>query len=97
MALYGLNDANGFTGNQIKEVNGYRDQARGRLVQNIPPRGQNFVLNGTQGEVGVSLKKKKKKKKKFLGDSFSFSYHTNPSCGDIIRQSTTTALCFSFH
>ena len=65
MALYGLNDANGFTGNQIKEVNGYRDQARGRLVQNSPPRGQNFVLNGTQGEVGVSLKKKKKKN--FLG------------------------------
>ena len=58
MALYGLNDSNGFTGNQIKEVNGYRDQARGRLVQNSPPRGQNFVLNGTRGEVGVSLKKK---------------------------------------
>ena len=62
MALYGLNNANGFTGNQIKEVYGYRDQARWRLVQNSPPRGQNFVLNGTQGEVGVSLKKKKKKK-----------------------------------
>ena len=24
------------------------------------PRGRNFALNGTQGEVGVSLKKKKK-------------------------------------
>ena len=37
-----------------------RDQARGRLGQNSRPRGQNFALNGTQGEVGVSLKKKKK-------------------------------------
>ena len=37
-----------------------RDQARGRLGRNSHPRGQNFALNGTQGEVGVSLKKKKK-------------------------------------
>ena len=37
-----------------------RDQARGRLGQNSRPRGQNFSLNGTQGEVGVSLNKKKK-------------------------------------
>ena len=36
-----------------------RDQARGRLGRNSRPRGQNFTLNGTQGEVGVSLKKKK--------------------------------------
>ena len=36
-----------------------RDQARGRLGRNSRPRGQNFALNGTQGEVGVSLKKKK--------------------------------------
>ena len=58
------------------------------------------ALNGTQGEVGVSKKKKKKKKKNFFffkGDSFSFCHHTNASCGDIIRQSTTTASCFSFH
>ena len=40
----------------------YRDQARGRLGRNSRPRGRNFTLNGTQGEVGVSLKKKKKKK-----------------------------------
>ena len=38
-----------------------RDQARGRLGRNSRTRGQNFALNGTQGEVGVSLKKKKKK------------------------------------
>ena len=36
-----------------------RDQARGRLGRNCRPRGRNFALNGTQGEVGVSLKKKK--------------------------------------
>ena len=36
-----------------------RDQARGRLGRR--PGGRNFALNGTQGEVGVSLKKKKKK------------------------------------
>ena len=34
-----------------------RDQARGRLGQNSRPRGRNFALNGTQGEVGASLKK----------------------------------------
>ena len=38
----------------------HRDQARGRLGRNSRPRGQNFALNGTQGEVGVSQKKKKK-------------------------------------
>ena len=38
-----------------------RDQARVRLGRNIRPRGRNFAVNGTQGEVGVSLKKKKKK------------------------------------
>ena len=43
-----------------------RDQARGRLGRNGRPGGRNFALNGTQGEVGVSLKKKKKKKKKFF-------------------------------
>ena len=37
-----------------------RDQARGRLGRNSRPRGRNFALNGSQGEVGVSLKKKKK-------------------------------------
>ena len=42
----------------------FRDQARGRFGRNSRPRGRNFALNGTQGEVGVSLKKKKKKKKK---------------------------------
>ena len=35
-----------------------RDQARGRLGRNSRPRGRNFALNGTQREVGVSLKKK---------------------------------------
>ena len=35
-----------------------RDQGRGQLGRNSRPRGQNFALNGTQGEVGVSLKKK---------------------------------------
>ena len=35
-----------------------RDQARGRLGRNSRPRGRNFALTGTQGEVGVSLKKK---------------------------------------
>ena len=29
-----------------------RDQARGRLGRNSRPRGRNFALNGTQGEVG---------------------------------------------
>ena len=75
-----------------------RDQARGRLGRNSRPRGQNFALNGTQGVVGVSLKKKKKKKKKFFFFFFFFrETHTNASCGDIIRQSTTTESCFSFH
>ena len=32
----------------------------GRLGRNGRPGGRNFALNGTQGEVGVSLKKKKK-------------------------------------
>ena len=60
-----------------------RDQARGRLGRNGHPGGRNFALNGTQGEVGVSLKKKKKKKIIFFfkGDSFSFCHHTNASCG----------------
>ena len=43
-----------------------RDQARGRLGRNGRPGCRNFALNGTQGEVGVSLKKKKKKKKKIF-------------------------------
>ena len=43
-----------------------RDQARGRIGRNGRPGGRNFALNGTQGEVGVSLKKKKKKKKIFF-------------------------------
>ena len=38
-----------------------RDQARGRLGRNSRPRGRNIAINGTQGEVRVSLKKKKKK------------------------------------
>ena len=37
----------------------FRDQARGRLGRNSRPSGRNFALNGTQGEVGVSLKIKK--------------------------------------
>ena len=44
----------------------HRDQARGRLGRNGRPGGRNFALNGTQGEVGVSLKKKKKKKNFFF-------------------------------
>ena len=36
----------------------FRDQARGRLGRNNRPGGRNFALNGTQGEVGVSLKQK---------------------------------------
>ena len=47
-----------FSSSMLKKHNG-RDQARGRLGRNILPRGRNFALNGTQGEVGVSLKKKK--------------------------------------
>ena len=54
-----------------------RDQARGRLGRNSRPRGQNFALNGTQGEVGVSLKKKKKKKKKFFFFFFFFFKETH--------------------
>ena len=42
------------------EFRNNRDQARGRLGQNSRLRGRNFALYGTQGEVGVSLKKKKK-------------------------------------
>ena len=34
-----------------------RDQARRRLGRNSHHRVRNFALNGTQGEVGVSLKK----------------------------------------
>ena len=44
----------------------FRDQARGQLGRNSRPRGRNFALNGTQGDVGVSLKKKKKKKNFFF-------------------------------
>ena len=44
-----------------KVFNSYRDQARGRIGRNSRPRARNFALNGTKGEVGVSLKKKKKK------------------------------------
>ena len=55
---------------QIKSLN--RDQARGRLGRNGRPRGRNFALNGTQGEVRVSLKKKKKKKKIFFFFFFFF-------------------------
>ena len=49
-----------------------RDQARGRLGRNSRPNCQNFALNGTQGEVGVSLKKKKKKKKFFFSRETHF-------------------------
>ena len=51
-----------------------RDQARGRLGRNGRPRGRNFALNGTQGEVGVSLKKKKKKKIFFFFFFFFFFF-----------------------
>ena len=44
---------------QISADTKSRDQARGRLGRNSRPRGRNFALNGTLGEVGVSLKKKK--------------------------------------
>ena len=49
-----------------KAISTTRDQARGRLGRNSRPRGRNFALNGTQGEMGVSLKKKKKKKNFFF-------------------------------
>ena len=39
---------------------------------------ENSPENGTQGEVGVSLKKFFF----FKGDSFSFCHHTNASCSD---------------
>ena len=70
-----------------------RDQARERQGRKSRPRGRNFALNGTQGEVEVSLKKEKK----IFLFFFRETHHTNASCGDIIRQSTTTASCFSFH
>ena len=55
-------------------------QGISRAGRNSRPRGQNFALNGTQGEDGVFLKKNF-----FLyGDSFSFSHHTNASCGDTL-------------
>ena len=44
---------------QYTDYKQFRDQARGRLGRNGRPGGRNFALNGTQGEVGVSLKKKK--------------------------------------
>ena len=50
----------------------HRDQARGRLGRYSRPRGRNFALNGTQGEVAVSLKKKKKKKNFFFFFFFFF-------------------------
>ena len=49
-----------------------RDQPRGRLGRNGRPGGRNFALNGTKGEVGVSLKKKKKKKNFFFFFFFFF-------------------------
>ena len=55
----------------------YRNQARGRLGRNGRPGGRNFALNGTQGEVGVSLKKKKKKKKKKIFFFFFFFRETH--------------------
>ena len=60
-----LSKLNGICFNNIKKIQDFlyiRDQARGRLGRNSRPRGRNFALNGTQGEVGVSQKKKKKKK-----------------------------------
>ena len=63
-----------------------RDQARGRLGRNSRPRGRNFALNGTQGEVGVALKKKKKKIFFFFFFFFFFreTHPHNSSCGDIL-------------
>ena len=63
-ALFQRNTANKIDSEYTRDYNG--DQARGRLGRNRRPRGRNFALNGTQGEVGVSLKKKKKKKKIFF-------------------------------
>ena len=48
----------GIATQQSRDTRKTRDQARGRLGRNSRPRGRNFALNGTQGEVGVSLKKK---------------------------------------
>ena len=53
----------------------------GDYGENDYPRDQNCTLIGTQGEVGVYLKKKKKIFF-FKGDPFSFCHHTNASCGD---------------
>ena len=58
-------------------ANAIIDQARGRIGQNSRPRDRNFALNGTQGEVGVSLKKKKKKKKKNFFFFFFFLRKTH--------------------
>ena len=62
VSLFSFGDqSNILVENHMNIIYIYRDQARGRLGQNSRPRGRNFTLNGTQGEVGVSLKKKKKK------------------------------------
>ena len=50
------------TMSSLHEMLHIRDQARGRIGRNSRPRGRNFAQNGTQGELGVSLKKIKKKK-----------------------------------
>ena len=77
-----------------------RDQARGRLGRDSRPRGRNFALNGSQGEVGVSLQKKKKKKNIIFlgGDSFSISHHTQAvvtlsDCIMILLQLNGNSMC----
>ena len=61
-----------------------KDQGRGRLGRNSRPRDRNFALNGTQGEVEVSLNFFFFFFFFFKGDSFSFCHHTNASCDNIL-------------
>ena len=83
----------------VKFLGRIKDQARGRLGRNSRPRGRNFALNGTQGEVGVSLKKKKKKFFFFFRETHFHSVTTQMQAVVTLSdyQSTTTASCFSFH
>ena len=66
-----------------------RDQARGPLGRNSQPTGLNFALNGTQGEVGVSLKKN------FFGGGERLIFILSPHKRKL--KSTTTSSYFSFH
>ena len=58
MVDLGFGTESKFKVNNIVNISIVSNQARGRLGRDSRPRGRNFALNGTQGEVGVSLKKK---------------------------------------